>query len=168
MDLQTVVGFYIDSHDGLSTKKVIDKIQKLSDHLISIHERYKWGIKDPGKSGSEDIADQDEENPWITNVNDCKKAFDDFIQYIKNNGLDDEDGCCIVSNSSSRYEAQDVDIEEGDIEFERSFEINENRFCIYINIDILYSSEIVGFPSANLDIFCDMNDIDNDYYEFRV
>ncbi|WP_395770889.1 hypothetical protein [Arenimonas sp.] len=168
MDLQTVVGFYIDSHDGLSTKQVVDKVQKLSNHLISIHELYQWGIKDLPKQSTEDLSDQEDDEFWITDVNKSKEAFDDFIKYIETNGFDDEDGCCIVTDSSNRYKSQEIDIEEGNIEFVRSFEIDENRFCIYINIEVLYASEIEKIPSAGLDIFCDMNDVDNDYFEFRV
>jgi hypothetical protein len=168
MDLQTVVGFYIDSHDGLSTKMVVDKLQKLSDHLINIHDFYKWGLKDQKDIIPENTEDQDEDNPWIASVSECKNAFDDYILYIKTNGRDDEDGCCIISDSSPRYEPQGIDIEEGDFDFERSFEIDENRFCIYINIEVLFASELENLPSADLGISCDMNDIDNDYFEFKV
>jgi hypothetical protein len=168
MNHQTVIGFYIDSHDGLSTSQIVDKIQNLSSYLISHHESRKWGIKDPEESWCEDTTALEEDNPWITDVNEFKSAFHRYIQYIKTNGIDDEDGCCFVKESSSRYEPYDVDIEEGDFEFEHSFEIDENRFCIYVNTESLFASEFEHLPSANLGISCDMNDIDYDYFEFRV
>jgi hypothetical protein len=170
MNYQTVIGFYIDSHDGLSVNQVVDKIQKLSSYLISRHDFWNWGIKDSRKLDSEDSIKLHDENHWITDINQFKNSFDNFIEYIKNNGVDDDDGCCIVSESSPRYETSGIDIENGDIEFDHSFEIDRNVFNIYLNTEALFASEITSLQSANLGlgIYCEMNDIDNDYFEFKI
>jgi hypothetical protein len=165
---QTVIGFYIDSHNGkLSTEMLIEKIHKLSNHLASLYPTYQWGIKDPKISPPKDLSELLSYDRWILDLTSIKQSFNDYADYIKKNSFEVE-GCSSVSDPSFRYMPQDIDIESADFRFDRSFIIDEHLFTIYINTEALYASEIIYLSSANLGIASDMNDVDGHYYEFKV
>jgi len=158
----TVIGFYISSDSGLLTQDVVGKIDQLRDYLSALHEVYEWRIKDAKLPGSHNKA-AEQSTGWITDLSGFAQAFKDFSEYVRRNGSDHE-GICTVSDPSQRYKpTQGLDIEEGRFDFDRSFEIDEFQFRIFINTEIFYASEIEQLPSAGLDIFCEMNDIDGDY-----
>jgi len=165
--MKTAIGFYITSDAGLTTNEMVEKIHGLRDYLVGLHGTFKWHIKDL-KQPDAHCKSVDLDNEWITDVSGFIEAFNDFAEYIRNNG-EDEDSFCVVTDPSKRYErSEDIDIEEGAFDFDRSFDIDLYQFRILVGTDALYASEIGLLPSAGLDIQCDMNDIDGDYFEFYI
>ena len=39
---------------------------------------------------------------------------------------------------------------------------------IYLNTEDWYASELEKLPNLGLDLSCEMNDIDGDFYEFKI
>jgi len=159
---QTVIHFYLDSHSGLSKEQVAEKILSLSEYLLKLYVTYEWGIKDPKDAAMLEL------DLWTTDVDGLRESFNDFSAYIKNHGSDDENGCCIVSDSSPRYQPNGVNVKNGDIRFDSSFVIDKNNFHIYVNTDKFYAADFKRLPSSDLGFSCEMSGFYDDYFTFKV
>ena len=83
----------------------------------------------------------------------------------------DEYGVAVMEETPDRYKREEeVDLEDGEIHFTRSFATDGFEWFVYINTEGLYASEFerLSLGEPKLGINCDMNDVDGDYYEFEV
>jgi len=155
MEHQTTIGIY-DNGEETSKEQYLNNIDVIMKTVLK-KNIYNLCLKIDGN--------------WIAwdDLPGIEKAFTDFRNYIVEHGEDDEDGTCIINNNNPEYQGNPIDVEGGDIEFERSFNISDGiGFAILFSTEHWYASDINKLPDMGLELSGDMNDIDGDYYEFEV
>lgn len=160
MEHQTTVAIHIPLDDGQDKSYVLAILAKINDYVSSQGKTYDFQIINEGKLFQ--IAELPKE----------LSSFSKFVDTHFSMNNDDE----LIATELGGYGAEDgslIDLESGDIEFERSFNIEHfeeyvAKIVLFLNIPGFYSSEIEQLTNIGLGIFCDMNDIDGDYYEFEI
>ena len=133
-------------------------------------------------------------NQW---VNDCylpddidnvKKEFDRFINFIDEYGYDKDDEYCVYDSEKEGYfdagkdyltpTENRIDVEDGDLEFENSFQLwidhkegekeQSGDFVLYFGTDQWYADEEEELSDLGLGLAGDMNDTEGEYFEFGI
>lgn len=151
MEYKTTIAFSIDWADLNNIPEIVNKISVLAEYIIDNYTTYQF------------IAFQNEE--VCSTSEEIKNKFDDFIGYLKTNFFLNEN---YLEVSPGPYSSEKIDLEEGEIEFSKTFNINETSIDIYLGILSWYSSELEKLPYGGLGISCEMNDSDGYYYWFDI
>ena len=181
---QTTIGIYCSgdggSDDNEDKQSIIKKLKTIkNEYFGDLNKNYNsLGVKVEGK--------------WINDCYDVKdiirvnEEFDRFIQFIDEYGEDDEDGCCSYNGEKDGFleagknymDSEEIDVEDGDLEFENSFTIcdlssdikkdNGLGFRLLFSTDSWYSTEEESLKDLDLYLSADMNDTEGDYFEFSV
>jgi len=156
MEYTTVVDFCL-SFDETSFKEIGNKLEKLKELIIQKYDIYGFQLL---------INDE------VIEGKDCGVHFQKFIDYVLMNVKRGEDDL-IMLPSDNQYLYNDrpeldciAHFDEGDMEFEQSFSLNEDGVQVFVNINGWYTSELdTGFISY-VNIYHMIIDVDGDYNEF--
>jgi len=152
MEFKTTISFsicwaYEDIDDTLK------KLQALKAYILKKYEIYHF------------VAYQD--GSVISGLEELESIFDKFIQHVKLNLKQNSEG--ELELDPGTFEPNLIDLEDdGDVEYDSSFNINEEYIYIYLTTLDWYSSELERLPSESIGISCEMNDYDGDYYYFDI
>lgn len=132
---------------------IIDKLNKVKEMIIEKKNRYNFKILFKGNTYEVGSG--------------LEVEFQKFINYIDDSLVwSSQEDCYLLE--SGVYNENIIDLEGGEIEFESSFIIKDENIMIYLNTEDWYASELEKLPSLGLELNCEMNDIDGDYYEFSI
>lgn len=153
MDFKTTVGINLNMVIINNHKDIIEKLNKVKNFVVEKKSRYNFKVLSIGK---------------IFEVGDgLEEEFQKFIDYIDNRLVwSSEEGRLLLD--SGDYNDGLIDLEDGDIEFNGSFVIDDENIVIYLNTEDWYASELEKLPNLGLNLSCEMNDIDGDFYEFEI
>uniref|UniRef100_UPI0040483A04 hypothetical protein n=1 Tax=Algoriphagus sp. TaxID=1872435 RepID=UPI0040483A04 len=153
MEFKTTIGICLNIVINDRHYDIIEKLEKVKGFIVEKKSRYNFKAIGNGR---------------VLEVgNGLEEEFTKFIGYIDNS--------LIWSSKENRYlldsgdyKSQLIDLEEGEIEFMGSFIIDDETIMIYLNTEDWYASELEKLPNLGLDLSCEMNDIDGDFYEFKI
>jgi hypothetical protein len=153
MEFKTTIGICLNIVINDRHYDIIEKLEKVKGFIVEKKSRYNFKAIGNGRVLEVGIGLEEE--------------FTKFIGYIDNS--------LIWSSKENRYlldsgdyKSQLIDLEEGEIEFMESFIIDDETIMIYLNTEDWYASELEKLPNLGLDLSCEMNDIDGDFYEFKI
>lgn len=153
MEFKTTIGICLNIVINDRHYDIIEKLEKVKGFIVEKKSRYNFKAIGNGRVLEVGIGLEEE--------------FTKFIGYIDNS--------LIWSSKENRYlldsgdyKSQLIDLEEGEIEFMGSFIIDDETIMIYLNTEDWYASELEKLPNLGLDLSCEMNDIDGDFYEFKI
>ena len=153
MDYKTTIGIGINILVNDNHYDIIDKLTKIKNFVVEKQSRYNFKILLEGKT-------------YVVG-NGLEVMFQNFIDYIDNS--------LVWSGKEERYLIDSgvynqnlIDLEDGEIAFKSSFVIDDETIMIYLNTEDWYSSELEKLPNLGLDLTCEMNDVDGDYFEFKI
>jgi hypothetical protein len=132
---------------------IIEKLEKVKEFVVEKKSRYNFKALVKGK---------------VLEVgNGLEDEFSKFISYVDNSLVwSSQDERYILE--SGEYDNEIIDLEDGVIKFSESFIIDDENVMIYLNTEDWYASELEKLPNLGLDLSCEMNDVDGDFYEFKI
>ena len=159
MDYQTTVKCSISlcDQEEFNKQEIIDQIEKFKSYVIEKNGTYGFQLLD---------------NDTVISGKDSAPIFDQLISYVDENLAWHEEGCYIID--PGHYEdSGPIDLEDGEIEFEKSITITGDpamdlSIVMYLNIQNFYASELEKLANKGIGISGEMSDIDGDYYEFEM
>uniref|UniRef100_UPI0040471990 hypothetical protein n=1 Tax=Algoriphagus sp. TaxID=1872435 RepID=UPI0040471990 len=153
MEFKTTIGICLNIVINDRHYDIIEKLEKVKGFIVEKKSRYNFKAIGNGR---------------VLKVgNGLEEEFTKFIGHIDNSLIwSGKENRYLLE--SGEYKSQLIDLEEGEIEFMESFIIDDETIMIYLNTEDWYASELEKLPNLGLDLSCEMNDIDGDFYEFKI